>query len=434
VTRTAHATSTTSPGINVVGHVSGNLGLGVAARNTLFALSRSGMPYTTIDVDVGGGRSGHDETYVERARRKREAPFGVNLFQMNPPEVAGVVEDGPEWLSLDDRVNACVPFWELPRLPVKGVWIPLLEAMDVVLAPSRFVAEAVAASAPRAEVWHYPQTVFLPDGVRADRLRFGLPPDSVVFFMSLDVTSDLARKNPAGALEAFSRAFPSGADGPDVRLAVKLNNADAISWARAGAGRVRALLAGDERIIVFDETMAYRDALALSASCDAYLSLHRAEGLGLNLLEAMSLGRPVIATAYSGNRDYMTAENSCLVGYDLVPVVAEHPAYRPDVVGPGQTWADPHLDEAVESLRAIASDPGLRARLGSRAAADVADSRARFLESDVYRRLAVLSERRAGSQPDAERAMRWNALRRGSLSRRVRRLGGRALRALGLRR
>ncbi len=173
--QTADSASPTSPGINLIGHVTGNLGLAVAARNTLFALSRSDEPFEAVDVDPGGGRGGHDATYAGHMREPAQAEYGINLFQINPSDIAYMAQDSPPWLSLPDRLNACVPFWELPRLPVKWGWIELLEAVDVVLAPSRFVADAVRASAPAATVWHYPQAVFLPDDIEPDRARFELP-------------------------------------------------------------------------------------------------------------------------------------------------------------------------------------------------------------------------------------------------------------------
>jgi len=457
LTQTARSAPPISPGINVIGHVTGNLGLGVAARNTLFALSRSGEPFEAVDVDPGGGRGGHEATYEANMRDPAQAAYGINLFQLNPPDIACMVQatSPPPWLSLADRTNAVVPFWELPRLPVKLGWIPLVEAVDAVLAPSRFIADAVAASAPSATVWHYPQAVFLPDAIVSDRRRFGLPEDAVLFYLSLDVTSDLARKNPLATLEAFEAAFPSGAGqaqadssgaagrgstseagavAPDVHLVVKLNNSGAFSWAGRTAQQVRSLLAEDPRITVIDRAMSYEEALGLSASCDVYVSLHRSEGLGLNLLEAMSLGKPVVATGWSGNMDFMTAENSCLVGFEMIPVVAEHAAYQPDIIGPGQTWADPSVDEAADWMRRLAADAELRRSIGQRAAADMAALRERFLRGEVFARLEELRHQAFADTTPAQREARWDPVRRVSLPLRARRLGGRVLRTLGLRR
>jgi glycosyltransferase involved in cell wall biosynthesis len=436
LSRTTEQPSVVSPalppmGVNLIGHITGNLGLGVAARNTLRALTESGRPVEVIDIDPGAGRGGHDQEYAHLVASQPTAPWRVNLFHLNPTEVGALVRARPTWLDVTGRVNACVPFWELPRLPVTGGWVEMMEALDVVLAPTRFVADAVRASAPRATVWHFPQAVYLPDGVAADRERFGLPKHATLFYMSLDITSDTRRKNPEGALDAFARAF-DGRD--DARLVVKLNNRGTTGWGDAAARAIEDRIRHDERIIVIDEALPYTDVLALSASCDVYVSLHRSEGLGLNLLEAMSLGKPVISTAWSGTMDFTGEEDSCLVGYDLVPVVASHPAYRPDAIGPGQVWAEPRVDEAAHWMRRLADDAELRARIGSRALAAMAARREQHSKAPFYDRLAAEFADRPAPAETAARRQRWGRVAHVPLARRARSAAGRLARALGLRR
>lgn len=420
-------------GLNVIGHITGNLGLAVAARNTLRMLVERGENVSAIDVDPGGGRGGRDSEFASLLAEKPAAPWGVNLFHLNPPEALRVAQDAPRWLDLTGRMNACVPFWELPRLPVTGKWIELLEAVDVVLAPSLFVAEAVRVSAPRAEVVHYPQAVHLPDGVAADRTAFGLPSETVLFFVSLDATSDLERKNPAGALEAFSRAF-SDAGEPPVHLVVKLNNSQALQSSAAPAvERIRTLLAETPNVTVLDETMRYDRVLALCASCDVYVSLHRSEGLGLNVLEAMSLAMPCVVTGWSGTMDFTTPENSCIVGYELVSVVATHPSYQPESIGPDQVWADPNIDEAAGWMRKLAADADLRRSIGERAARDMDVARERFSRGEI---VDELQARFAGAMSAAAVSARqagWPEIARMTLAQRLRRTAGNAARAAGLR-
>jgi len=174
--------------------------------------------------------------------------------------------------------------------------------------------------------------------------------------------------------------------------------------------------------------------LALSASCDVYVSLHRSEGLGLNLLEAMSLGKPVITTAWSGTMDFTGEEDSCLVGYDLVPVVASHPAYRPDAIGPGQMWAEPRLDEAAHWMRRLADDAELRARIGGRALAAMEARRAEHTKAAFYDRLATEFADRPVPADTATRAAAWAKVTRVPIAQRARSAVGRMARALGLRR
>ena len=310
-------TQTPKPfGFNVIGHVTGNLGLGVAARNTLHMLRQRSAPVAVADIDPGYGRSGHDPTFKSLVSGLPAAPYGVNLFQLNPPDVLALARWTPDWLDLTGRMNVIVPFWELPLLPVKGGWREVIRTVDVVFAPSRFVYDAVKRSVPEANAIHYPQTVYLADGVSPDRQGFGLPDDAVLFFTAMDSNSDAARKNPAGAIQAFSRAFGGDAR---ARLVVKLNGSDRLPFSSPENERVLGLLASTPQVIVVDEVMSYERVLSLTASCDALVALHRSEGLGLNVLEAMALGKPFVTTAWSGTMDFTTSENACWSGTILRP-------------------------------------------------------------------------------------------------------------------
>lgn len=391
------------PGINLFGHVTGGLGLGLAARNTLAMLAATGRSVIAIDVDPGAGRTGADLTWQASIGAPSAAIHQVNWFQLNPPELATVLTDPDRQCDPVSRANVCVPFWELPRLPPANGWVETLELMDLVLAPSRFVLEAVRASAPRVPVVHYRQTVLLPEGLTPRRSDFDLPEDAVLFHVAVDVSSDLERKNPLGAIRAYRAAFPEG--GP-VGLVLKLGQTRAgHAWADA-----RSLLAeanGHPGVYVVDRDLPYREAVSLAASCDVCVSVHRAEGLGLGMLEAMSLGKPVIATAWSGNMDFTSEADACLVGFDLVPARGRHPAYDPSVAGEGQMWAEPRLADAVAWMRTLAANAELRARIGARASASSAALRACVLGGEILpavdEAVSALADRRRARA----RAWRW---------------------------
>ena len=387
---------------DVVGFLSGDFGLSVAARNTVRALGASGRAVNVVAV----------EPKVLRGPAAR-TPGGatgpgsrsLNLFQVNPIEIALFSR---QWRrALDPNApNVCVPFWELPLVPL--AWEPVLRAMDAVFAPTRFVAEACGAAVPPDRVLHYPQAVFLPGVVRPDRPAWGFPPESVIFVLSFDLGSDIERKNPWMAIDAFQKAFPAE---QDVQLIVKLR-----PWAGVRAHRVQvealqARVAGDRRIRVLDAALSYDKLLELYASCDVLLSLHRSEGLGLHLMEAMSLGRVVVATDWSGNTDFMTAENSVPVGYRLVPVAPTHAHYRAEVGRMGQRWAEPSLDEAVAALKVLRARPERRAELGAAAARDMERRRLDMLSGSPFDLLeAKLSAGRPVS-PGLQGAIRIARLR-----------------------
>ena len=203
-------------------------------------------------------------------------------------------------MSLARGLNACVPFWELPHLPAE--WVDVLDAMDVVLAPTRFVKAACDEVLARPSV-HYPQAVFVPADVTPDRQRWGFGDEQCVFLLAFDLQSDLQRKNPHAAIEAFARAF---GDDAGALLAIKLNTARLEASQGESLAALRATVSERANVVLIEEHLSYRDVLSLYASCDVMVSTHRSEGLGLHLMEAMSLGRAVMATGWSGNMDFMT--------------------------------------------------------------------------------------------------------------------------------
>lgn len=388
-------------GVNLFGYLTSNLGLGVAARNTAHMLLGCGVPVKLIDVNPGGGMQGKDSTFSEAIEASDHLePYRVNLFHINPDQVLYQLNPLSGRVALDGRANACVPFWELPRLP--KAWIEPLGALDAVFAPTRYVETSILAELPDANVIHYPQTVHLPAGVQADRSAFGLPQQAFVVVTSFDMRSDIERKNPWAAIEAFRLAFP---EHEDVRLVIKVNNVDTIAGLERHVTRLREV-AADPRVMVIDRPMPYREVLALYASADALISLHRAEGLGLSLLEAMALGKPVVATMWSGNTDFMTEENSVPISFETVAVNAStQPAYMRGIAGQ-QFWAEPRVNEAAASLRSLADDRDLRARIGQAAARDIADLTARYDSgADIIPKLEDL-------KPDSRKQALMKGLRR----------------------
>jgi len=362
-------------GFNVIGHVSGNFGLGVAARNTIRLLLELGYPVATVDVRGGGGEKGQDPTYADLEIGVRDQlPYSVSIYHMNPIEIRVLLQNKPRWFAGGETLNVCAPFWELPRIPAP--WEPILSGMDAVFAPTRFIGDAVTAALPGLPVILLPQAVHVPTDIASDRARFGIPADALVSFVAFHTGSGLARKNPQAALAAYTTAF-AGRD--DAALVVKMTVAHPANPFAARAhdrqiAPIRALLDAAPNVIVIDRSLPYRDVLALYASCDILLSLHRSEGLGLHLMEAMALGRVVVATAWSGVMEFMTGDNSVEIGYDLAPVSSTPPveaAYSAKFVGSDLEWAEPRIPEAVEALRRLAADPGLRARIGEQARSDM---------------------------------------------------------------
>lgn len=349
-------------GFNLIGFATANFGLGVALRNTAALLDKLGLPYAVLDIDPGGNRTGHDRSIRGPFVKAGESPpHPVNLFHFNPPAIEALGRDLPGLVDFAGRFNVCAPYWELPRLPAD--WPAVLDRMDLVLAPTRFIRAAIENAGVRAPVLDYRPTLELPDAA-PDRARWDLPEGRTAFLFSFDVSSGLQRKNPLAVVQAFAKAFPDRR----ALLLVKINNPDLTPEARTVVERFKDVGAKIPNVRVIDRAMAYGEVASLYASADVYVSLHRGEGLGLGMLESMALGKPVIATAFSGNMDFMDEGNACLVPYDLVPLDPGTQYFQVSK-GVAQRWAEPSVDAAAAWMARLEASPALRAEIGARAKA-----------------------------------------------------------------
>jgi glycosyltransferase involved in cell wall biosynthesis len=326
------------PGVNVVGYFRAAAGLGERARELADCLEAAGVPVTRWDVTFGGRR---------RWLVRRHTIAMITAIQLEP-----VRQRCPQPFN---RVRRTVGyfFWEVPDVPAEQQWG--IGLVDEIWAPTEFVRAAYAAATDRP-VRLVPLPIADPGPYEAGRR----PDGPFTFLVSFDHRSVMERKNPIGAIEAFRRAFP---DRGDVRLVVKTMNA---ADQPAAAARLAAAADGDERILLWDECLERDAHVALLAGADALVSLHRSEGLGLHLAEAMWLGVPVVATRYSGNLDLMDDRCAALVDCSVIPVVGGGEAYPEPSV-----WADPDPDDAARIMRRLVDDDVWRDGLAERARARI---------------------------------------------------------------
>lgn len=353
-------------GINVVGHLTGAFGLGNTARIFIAALRSAGVPVAGFDIApwLAQEEPGLDGDAL--VATIAELPHDVNLFVVAADQLPHL------WLRhgafFEPRFrNVGMFFWELPVVP--RAWVPALRLFDAIVTCSHYVRQAVEHAVPEIPTVfaEHPIEPFVETASPIDvRRRFGIPTDATAFLVTYDTRSGHMRKNPLGAIRAWRAAFPSD---PGVCLVIKTHGGE-------GGPRGRAALmegiAGDPRIVEVAERLERHEVLHLLHACDVILSLHRSEGLGLVPLEAMALGRPVIATGYSGNLTFMTQQNSMLVGYRLVRPDEDRADLSQDFAGRGAFWAEPDLDAASDWMRRCHREPGWRERLGAHARADMA--------------------------------------------------------------
>ena len=332
------------PGVNVVGYLDRTSGLAQRARVLVDVLVAAGVAHsrwpvgsTASPVDVTGSTAAgvgprviHDTTIA--VVTASELP---GLFRSHADVIGGVGRMIGYW------------FWEVEAIPDSHR--AAIDAVDEIWAPTAFVRDAYRAVTDKP-VHLVPLPIARPDAAPVGRADVGLD-DRFTFLVSFDHLSVMERKHPLGAIEAFVRAFPRG-DEP-VRLLVKTLNGTVRPMRH---GTLLRAAARDARIDVVDAHTPADRHMALIAHADAYVSLHRSEGLGLQPAAAMWLGTPVIASRYSGTLDLMDDDSAELIDVALIPVRNADGAYPPEA-----RWADPDLDQAAAAMRRLVDDGDRRA-------------------------------------------------------------------------
>lgn len=368
-------------GINVIGHISSPSGQGVTCRNFIRAFREQGLPVAVLDVDYGLKRSAAVlPDGVQVVERVDQLPHRTNLVCVAIHLLPKLfLRQHPD--LLDGRFfNAGLIFWELPKIP--RVWSHALRLFDVLVACSPFVRQALETQFPEVPTVHAEHPLYIPDHVPWDRSELGFDSSTYLFVASFDLGGDINRKNPAAIVRAFQAAFPQT---EEVGLVLK-GNGSLGGLTHPAVSEIERALSGDHRIRFISETMRYDRVIGLYACCDAYVSMHRAEGLGLGPLEAMRLGLATVATGYSGNMNYMTPMNSWPVHYRLVPTSHCNWQYSRAYCGDGAWWAEPDERHAASLLQELVLQPEIReprAKEGQRDAT---------LRQDVARRADILEE------------------------------------------
>jgi GT2 family glycosyltransferase/glycosyltransferase involved in cell wall biosynthesis len=341
-------------GVNLIGYIRAEMGIGEGARSDARALDAANEPFGIISFTSGNPSRMTDLSWQHR--ETDQAVYDITLLHINPDHAMEALAELPS-SYFDGRYLIGYWAWELPEIPAE--WEDAFSYFDEIWVPSGFVQDAVAMKSP-IPVVRIPHAISVKTDDSLTRASFGLPEDAFLFLIMFDTHSTQERKNPFGAIESFKNAFAQ--DDMTVRLVIKINNAtpDALQALRACVGTY-------QNIIFLDQVYSRKAVNSIIANCDCYVSLHRSEGFGLGPAEAMALGKSVIATNWSGNTDYMRPDNCMAINYQLLSITSDHGPYKI-----GQIWAEPDLQHASAAMAKLADDREFANSLGKNARKTIA--------------------------------------------------------------
>lgn len=325
-------------GVNLIGNICAESGLGQSCRLVASALDKTGFPLSIYKYEQLGAEGQGDHSWENRL--SKELPYDVNLIHINPHELglAFIQQDASVW---NYRYNIGYWLWELEEFPDE--WIPCFQCLDEIWAPSEFICNAIRKKT-TLPVRCMPYYVDVHIGTIYDRKHFGIPEDKFLYLMMYDQSSCMERKNPIGVLNAFKMAFEK--ENENVGLVIKINNPTPES-----RKQIRSVLDGYTNVYLIEETLSRDEVNSLTKCVDVVVSLHRAEGFGLVLAEAMLLGTPTVATNWSSNTEFMNENVACMVDYELITIEKDMPPFKA-----GNRWADANLDQAAEYMKKLYED------------------------------------------------------------------------------
>ena len=321
-----------------VGYAEAALGLGESFRNMLRALDSAGMPFAIypFSKDAESRLIGPflDDRY------DRDGVYDINVVYMQVNKLPYYYSELRKQLT-GARYNILRTYWELAEAPL--AWGALLEPIDELWVPNSFVADAFRRIFDRT-ITVVPVCINVDRKRRYGRRHFGLDDRRFTFLFSFDYYSASTRKNPLGVVQAFQYAFLN----QEIEVSLLIKSTGPKELDATASQQLENLSTLDPRITIWDQSLSRDEMLSLIDNCDCYISLHRSEGFGLGMAEALALGKPVIATDYSGNRDFLTADTGFPVPFSLRKLMpGEYP------MGEGQSWAEPDLRVAIEQMRAV---------------------------------------------------------------------------------
>ncbi len=327
-------------GINLYSYIKGDFGIGETGRSIAKALDPAKIPFDIIDIGINIPHCSKNSDWDHKIHKTGR--YNINLVVANADESLRVYSSG-DYEGLDGKYNIGLWHWELTDFPAE--WMKAFNLFNEIWTSSIFIAQTFSAVSP-GTVLTIPHPIELNPQPEMRRDYFKLPEDKFIFLCMYDVFSIQYRKNPHGAINAFKKAFINKKIKP--LLLIKINNA---RHNLEELEELKLLAEENGNIMIVEKTLTRTELASLINCIDAFVSLHRSEGFGLVPAESMYLGKPVVATGWSGNMEFMTVENSCPVDYELVKLKENYGPYKA-----GQTWAEPNEEHAAEYMRRLVAD------------------------------------------------------------------------------
>ncbi len=335
------------PGINLIGYSHAEMGIGESCRALAKAIQFSGIPFGIINYSIGNPARMCDQSWKHKETEK--ILYNTSIIHLNANQMPlAYIHLGDSFFN--GRYNIGYWAWELPDFP--DDWCDSFKLVQEVWVHSNFILDSVSKKSP-VPVRRIPPAIEVKYPNDIKRSFFKLPEGPFLFLCMYDAHSFQVRKNPQAVIEAFKLAFKK--EDTSVGLVLKISNAKTFP---SEVERLKAQIYGYKNIYLIEEILTRDTVNALISCTDCFTSLHRSEGFGLVLAEAMYLGKSVIGTNWSGNIDFMNSTNSCVVDYDLIKVGKDYGPYKAY-----QVWADPDIEQAAHYMGKLISDKEWREML-----------------------------------------------------------------------
>jgi glycosyltransferase involved in cell wall biosynthesis len=342
-------------GVNLIGYTRAEMGIGESCRIAAKSMDAAELPFGIINFTGMNSARMTDTSWIHK--ELANPIYNVNVFHINAEQMMEIYAHYGNSI-FQNRYNIGFWHWELPDFPDE--WLESFSLVDEIWAPSSFVVDSIAMKSPVP-------VVKIPHGIEVkiinlhNRSYFKLPENAFLFLTMYDINSYQQRKNPQGSIKAFKLAF--NPNDLTVGLVIKVNTF------KSDINELKLVYDAIENyknIYVIKETLSRDETNALIKVTDCYISLHRSEGFGLGLAEAMYLGKPAIGTNWSSNIDFMTSSNSCLVNYELINIGFDQGPYKAY-----QQWADPDVEHASSFMKKLTTNEDYYKKIAKKGERDI---------------------------------------------------------------